>query len=245
MRGLVFSSLVVGLLAASSAAFAVDVRPAADSSPAQTQDVPGLSLWSVPPMTPPDLTPGLGSPGFGALGAGLAVSVSPNAFSGAAPLAPADFAADYVTNLYGSEVGLFGGYNGQPTVFENAPTAGWNLGASVGYAGFYVRAGISDSNNAQYTTLNTDAHQGRLAGLGFRTGELNLHLTYMTAQGNNLDGTEEDSRTWMIGGIYQLSPRIRLNADAFTSGHAVGSVPAMNAATPQGSGARLGLQLRF
>lgn len=243
MRRLLLSALVVSLSVGSSAAYAVDVRSDADSTPAQTQAVPGLSLWSVQPFTAPDLTPGLASPGFGALGSGVAGQAS---LPGATPLPLADFSADYLATVYGSEVGLFGGYNTQPTVFESAPTAGWNFGASLGYGGFYFRAGISDSTSTQYYTLNTDAHQGRLAGLGFRTGGLNLSLTYMTAQGSNLAGTEEDSRTWMIGGIYQLSPRIRLNADAFASGHAAaGTVPAMNAATPQGNGARLGIQLRF
>jgi len=240
MRGLVCISFLIGVLAGSSVASAAEVRQGPDPLPAPSPVLPGLSLWAIQPMEPMDVAPGFYAPVPGM------VADRPFASSTATP--PADFSADYIANLYGGEVGLFGGYNDRPTVFESVPTTGWNVGASLGYAGFYVRAGISDSGANSVPTFALDTHQGWLAGLGFRTGGLNLRLTYMAAQSSNLTGAEEDSRTWMIGGIYQLTPRIRLNADAFTSRdlRTLGAVPSLNnAATPQGNGARLGIQLRF
>jgi predicted porin len=168
---------------------------------------------------------------------------------GANSLVSSDFSASYMTAFNGSEVGFFAGYSGGASLFTAAPTPGWNFGASVGYAGFYVQAGISDNSGGQQRLngdLKSDPKQGWLAGFGYKTGGLNLRLSYLAAQ--SLTANESDTRTWMIGGIYQISSRVRLNADAFTSPRAPAvsnPAAATNVAAPQGTGARVGVQLRF
>ena len=50
-----------------------------------------------------------------------------------------------------------------------------------------------------------------------RGGAFDLRLTYMAAEPIGFTDRDVVSRLWMIGGIYQLTPRVRVNADAFTS----------------------------
>jgi len=142
---------------------------------------------------------------------------------------------------------MFGGYSSRANLFESTPTTGWTFGASVGYAGFYVRGGMSsDAAQAAAKILN-DANRGWLAGFGYEIGAFDLRITYMAAEPIGMTDREVVSRLWMIGGIYQLSPRIRFNADAFTGGRDISTfrtAPA-NAAAPQGTGARVGVQLKF
>ena len=205
-----------------------------------------VALSVITPLTLGSLTPTFGA---------MSIGVAPDSPFGTIPLFGAnslvspDFSASYLTAFNRSEVGLFAGYSGGASLFSAAPTAGWNFGASVGYAGFYLQAGISDNSGAQQRLngdLKVDPKQGWLAGFGYRAGALNLRLSYMAAQ--SVTSSEPDSRTWMIGGIYQLSSRLRLNADAFTSPRAAAvsnPAAATNAAAPQGTGARVGVQLRF
>jgi hypothetical protein len=65
-----------------------------------------------------------------------------------------------------------------------------------------------------------------------------------------MDHTFDNNRLWMVGGIFQLTPRVRLNADAFTGGHDVRGLTNVfsatsNTAAPQGTGGRVGIQLKF
>jgi hypothetical protein len=192
-------------------------------------------------------TIGYVSPAFGA----VTLGVSPQnplvaaPVNGSAALGNSDFSATYKTELYGSQFGVSAGFaNGGGSLFTAEPTPGWSFGASVGYAGFYVHAGISDATQAR---LNSDPGKGWLAGFGYETGALNLRFSYMTAQ--SLATNDGDSRTWMIGGIYRLNSRIRLNADAFTNRDlrtfTTPAAAAAAASAPQGTGARVGVQLRF
>jgi hypothetical protein len=200
------------------------------------------------PIITRSMTPALGR---GTLG------VLPDAHIPEGPLAGAltpptypDFAASAKVGVMGGEFGVFSGYNSRANLFESAPTTGWNFGASVGYAGFYLRAGVSSDAAEAAARIVNDSNRGWLAGLGYEFGAFDLRLTYMASTPIGITDRDVVSRLWMIGGIYQLSPRIRLNADAFTgnrdfrNGATVLTMP-VNSAAPQGTGARVGVQLKF
>jgi hypothetical protein len=241
------AAVLAGLVAGAGTAAAQEARlgsGTAQLSPATVASP--VTLFVNGPLTIGSVTPS-----FGALAVGLTPD-APNVTApllGVTPLMSPDFTASYSADVIGSQIGVFAGYSGGASLFSAAPTPGWNFGASVGYRGFYVQAGISDNSGAQQR-LTGDPKQGWLAGFGYKTGAFNVRLSYMTAQ--SLNAGESDARTWMIGGIYQLSARVRLNADAFTGRdpardprNAVTPAAAVNAAAPQGTGARVGVQLRF
>ncbi len=144
-------------------------------------------------------------------------------------------------------VGVFGGYEERPSALALSPTTSWNFGASVGYAGFYLRGGVNEA--APIGPLV--GTQGVQAGFGYEIGALDLRMTYLTSQriGLGLSPAERemDSQQWSIGGIYQITSRIRLNADAFYGVEPKNAAPVaaspLNA--PPGTGARVGVELRF
>jgi hypothetical protein len=221
-----------------TAAHGAEVRPATQIPAAQVLAVPAPPPVSVSVFEP--VTSGAFTPGFGNATLGVLPDGSP--FQ--------DFTATYKAGLLGSEVGVFGGFNSRANMFESAPTNGWNFGASFGYRGFYLRAGMSSDATLASATLLNDANKGWLAGLGYAFGAFDLRVTYMASQSIGLMNNVPDSRLWMIGGIYQLTPRVRVNADAFTGGRDLRSTtnvltaPAQTVA-PQGTGARVGVQLKF
>lgn len=191
------------------------------------------------------LTMGTLSPAFGS----VTLGVSPAAATNGLWIGGQDVSGGFVTSLYGSQVGLFGGYADRPAPFAQGLATSWNLGASVGYGGFYLRGGFSDVAERGLV----DAWQTWQAGFGYGTGSLDLRVTYVssdavTPAARSIGGL--DTNQWMIGGIYQISPGIRVNADAFygTRKQATpyGRLSATPGATaPQGAGARVGVQLRF
>ncbi|MDX2224609.1 MAG: porin [Rhodospirillaceae bacterium] len=191
------------------------------------------------------LTMGTLSPTFGSVTLGL----SPSAPTNAVWIGGQDVSGGFVTSLYGSQLGVFGGYTDRPTLFAQGLATAWNLGASVGYGGFYLRGGFSDVAERGLV----DAWQTWQAGFGYGTGSLDLRVTYVssdavTPTARNIGGL--DTNQWMIGGIYQISPGIRVNADAFYGTRELatpyGRLSATPGATaPQGAGARVGVQLRF
>ena len=160
-----------------------------------------------------------------------------------------NFSSEYRTTIQGGNVGVFGDVAERPSLFALAPATAWNMGGSLGYAGFYLRAGLS----ATPALGPFQRTQGWQAGLGFATGGFDVRLTFLTAQtGNFTSGeTEMDSQRWMVGGIYRLSSSLRLNADAFyglrdsRTGMFFIPQPAAGTQPPQGTGARVGVQLRF
>ena len=169
---------------------------------------------------------------------------------GTAPLiARTNFSSEYKASVYGGNVGLFGERAELPNLFSPAPASAWNMGGSLGYAGFYLRAGLSGTP-ALGPIQRT---QGWQAGLGFATGGFDLRLTFLTAQtGNFANGDSEmESQRWTLGGIYRLSSSLRLNADAFyglrdsKTGTFFTPQPAAGPQAPPGTGARVGVQLRF
>ncbi|MSO96955.1 MAG: hypothetical protein EXR11_01875 [Rhodospirillaceae bacterium] len=159
-----------------------------------------------------------------------------------------DFAARYSTSIYGSEVGVFARFADRPVFLTTEPRTAFNLGASVGYAGLYVAGGFAGAND---TTLagNFQSSGSWQAGLGYGVGWFDLRLTYSIGDNapaftsRNIDTTQ-----WMLGGMYQVAPWIRFNADAFTGSRLASPGVASaspGASTPQGTGARVGVQLRF
>jgi predicted porin len=156
-----------------------------------------------------------------------------------------DISARYSTHLFGGDVGLFGGYADRPSTLSLAPVSSWNFGATVGYAGVYVLGGVSDS--AAFGPFL--GREGWAAGLGYDMGSFDLRLTY-AAEASELsviNRAEDTQQQITLGGIYSISPRFSLNADAFYSGRERGLLfmSAPTAKTPQGTGARVGVQLRF
>jgi predicted porin len=194
------------------------------------------------------LTPANRTVAFGALSGGPLSAKALNDMTGGSALADAfDIAGAYTADLHGGRVGVYGGYAGRPSTLSLEPDTAWNFGASVGYGGFYIRGEISDITAFG---LLEDV-EGWQAGLSYESGNLDLRLTYAASQSVlGLGAVEQqlDSKQWSIGGIYQITPRLRLNADAFYDMRDNG-VPellvAPTMATPQGTGARVGVQLRF
>lgn len=207
-----------------------------------------LTISAFESVTVGYLTPANRSVAFGALPGEPSAANILNGMSGGLALADAfDIAGKYTANLYGGRIGLYGGYADRPTTLSLIPDTAWTVGASVGFAGFYVRGGISDIAAIGYLQ---DVH-GWEAGFGYETGNLDLRLTYAASQSAGDPGSVErqlDSKQWTLGGDYQISPRLRLNADAFYDMRdsrlsALTVAPTM--VTPQGTGARVGVQLRF
>jgi predicted porin len=160
-----------------------------------------------------------------------------------------DAGGETKARLYGGDVGVFAGMAERPSIFAPTTATAWNVGGSLGYAGFYLRAGLSAT-----TPLGPlQGTQGWQAGFGFASGALDLRLTYLTALTGNLGMAERelDSQQWKLGGIYRLSETVRLNADAFyglrdsRSGMFFTPQGATGNQAPQGTGARVGVQLRF
>jgi predicted porin len=157
-----------------------------------------------------------------------------------------DVSARFSTHLFGGDIGVFGGYADRPSTLSLSPVSSWNFGATVGYAGVYVLGGVSDS--AAFGPFL--GREGWAAGLGYDMGSFDLRLTY-AAEASDVRAVNRSGDTLQqqitLGGIYSISPRFSLNADAFYSGRERGLLylSAPTAKTPQGTGARVGVQLRF
>ena len=162
------------------------------------------------------------------------------------------FNSSYMARGFGASLGVFGQFTGRQAFLTYAPAQAWNFGASVGYAGFYLRGGLSDA--PQLTPLFRG--QGWEAGFGYGTDAFGLRLMMISQTGSLLGVTDQgpNSQQWTIGGMYQISQRLRLNADAFYGARDLHGLyfaaPAAAAVAtqtqpPQGTGARVGIQLRF
>ncbi|MBL8628553.1 MAG: porin [Rhodospirillaceae bacterium] len=160
-----------------------------------------------------------------------------------------DFAARYSTSIYGGEFGVFARYADRPLMWAPETSSAFNFGASVGYAGFYLQGAFTGVND-NVLMHNFQSWQSWQAGFGYGIGAFDVRLTYSMGEGSGAFSNNRniDNNQWMLGGIYQLSPGIRFNADAFLGGRF--SSPGLASAqpgtsTPQGTGARVGVQLRF
>lgn len=236
---------MIPALAAAVLIFAGSTVRAADTAPVAA---PSASLSSLFVSSMDALTIGI-TPAYGVLGAS-ALPVTARAVGGGMGIADiSNFSSEFTTSISGGNVGLFGERAELPTLFAPAPVSAWNMGGSLGYAGFYLRAGLSGTP-ALGPFQRT---QGWQAGLGFASGGFDFRLTFLTAQTGNFSGgeTEMESQRWTLGGIYRLSSSLRLNADAFyglrdsRTGMFFTPQPAAGTQAPPGTGARVGVQLRF
>lgn len=170
--------------------------------------------------------------------------VGRRAVGGLGVIGAQDVSARYSTHFLGGDFGVYGGYADQPSTLALSPASSWNFGATVGYAGVYVLGGVSDTNSFGPFI----GREGWAAGLGYEIGSVDLRLTY-AAQGSDIGRVSRvaESQQITLGGIYAFSSRFRLNADAFYSDYSHGTayLTAPNTKAPQGTGARVGVQLRF
>jgi hypothetical protein len=199
-----------------------------------------------------DLTIGAFSPTYGVVTLPVAANTGTLSISSLpwSLAAGQDFSAGVSTALYGGEVGVFARVSDRPTLLAAQPATSYNIGAAVGYAGFYLQGALAGANDRIAQTLLPSSWHWLQAGLGYGVGSLDVRLTYSMAQGSPaFSGARSfDNNQWMLGGIYQLSPAIRLNADAFYGeGFATLAAPAtaVGPSAPQGTGARVGVQLKF
>ncbi|MGE3475427.1 MAG: hypothetical protein AB7H70_06430 [Rhodospirillaceae bacterium] len=187
---------------------------------------------------------GYQSPATGAFSLGAPIVGGRRAVGGLGVSRTQDVSARYSTHFLGGDVGVYGGYADQPSTLALSPVSSWNFGATVGYAGVYVLGGVSDTSSFGPFI----GREGWAAGLGYDFGSMNLRLTY-AAEGSDIGRVSRvaEQQQITLGGIYSFSSRFRLNADAFYSDYSHGTayLTAPNAKTPQGTGARVGVQLRF
>jgi predicted porin len=186
---------------------------------------------------------GYQSPVTGAFSLGAPI-VGRHTVGGVGVSSAQDVSARYSTHFLGGDFGVYGGYADQPSTLALSPVSSWTFGATVGYAGVYVLGGVSDTSSFGPFI----GREGWAAGLGYEIGSVDLRLTY-AAQGSDVGRVSRvaESQQITLGGIYSFSSRFRLNADAFYSDYSHGTayLSAPNAKAPQGTGARVGVQLRF
>ncbi len=159
-----------------------------------------------------------------------------------------DFAARYSTSIYGSEVGLFARFSDRPVFLSTATSTAFNLGASVGYGGFYLQGAVTGMNDNSLQR-RLQSWQAMQAGFGYGGAAFDVRLNYAIGVSTPaFAGRSFDNSQWMLGGIYQFTPGIRFNADAFVGSNLTSpglASAAPGASAPQGTGARVGVQLRF
>lgn len=150
---------------------------------------------------------------------------------------PVDIYGTYSASVFGGEVGVFGGVADSRSAFSMEPTISRTVGASVGYAGFYLRGAYQDAGPDGLL----DGRRAWQAGLGYGSGDFDLRVTYVQSAFLQGSPAELEGKQWMIGGLVQLTPSILLNANAFY----IDRETIMPTVEPPGTGARVGLQLRF
>lgn len=148
-----------------------------------------------------------------------------------------DMYGSYATSFLGGQFGVFGGVKDQQSAFAMELTTSRTVGASVGYGGFYLRGAYQDAGPDGLL----DGRRAWQAGFGYGSGDFDVRLTYVESAFVQGSPTELEGKQWMIGGLMQVTPSILLNANAFI----VDRELAMPTVEPPGTGARVGVQLRF
>lgn len=239
------AAFAVGLIALiTRSAAAEDVRPGRSVI---TTSASGIDLQATPDsaLTIGYLTPAYGAGTLGMLPSTLLSSRSLSGMKMGWGLARAlATGGKYTMPVSIGRLGVFGEHTERPSILALTPTTSWNFGGSVGYRGFYLQGGVSEV--AAIGPLV--GIQGMQAGFGYEVGNLDVRVTYLTSQSVGPAEHEIDGKQWSIGGIYNITSHIRLNADAFygvgeTRGSALSAQPPL--ASPPGTGARVGVQLRF
>jgi len=198
-------------------------------------DVP-VSFVSDPTLlSPTDLTIGYSLPAFGTFSV-----TAPDTFGAASltPRAPSgDVQGQYATKLFGGQVGVFGEVTDQPSAFAMEPSTSRTVGASVGYGGFYLRGAVQSADSDGLI----DSRRAWQAGFGYGTDAFDVRLTYAESDFTQTGLIELDGKQWMLGGLVQLTPSILLDANAFY----VDRQKLVPTVEPPGTGARVGVRLRF
>lgn len=143
----------------------------------------------------------------------------------------------FTTSVLGGDVGVFGGVEDVRSAFAMEPAVSRTVGASVGYAGFYLQGAYQDAGPDGLL----DGRRAWQAGLGYGSDDFDVRVTYVQSAFLQGSPTELEGKQWMIGGLVQLTPSILLNANAFY----IDQEMIMPTVEPPGTGARVGLQLRF
>ncbi|MEQ9111825.1 MAG: hypothetical protein RIF37_03280 [Rhodospirillaceae bacterium] len=143
----------------------------------------------------------------------------------------------YATSFLGGQLGVFGGVTDQQSAFALEQTTSRTVGAALGYAGFYIRGAYQAAGSDGLI----DGRRAWQAGLGYGSGAFDVRVTYVESAFTQGSPTELEGKQWMIGGLVQITPTLLLNANAFYVDREV----AMPTVEPPGTGARVGVQLRF
>jgi len=204
-------------------------------------DVPVSFVTESGLTTATDLTIGYSLPAFGVF------SVSAPTLSDEANLLPSsslradaqaqDVQGQYATTLFGSQIGVFGEVADQPTAFSLTPQTSRTVGASVGYGGFYLSGAFQSAGSDGLI----DSRRAWQAGLGYGSGAFDVRVTYAESDFAQTGLVELEGKQWMIGGLVQLTPSILLDANAFY----VDREQVVPTVEPPGTGARVGVRLRF
>ncbi|MGB1876533.1 MAG: porin [Rhodospirillaceae bacterium] len=203
------------------------------------QELPVSFTAGVDVVTDTDLTIGYTLPTLGIFGLDLEASSetwTDSSMSLAQRVAD-DAYGSYATSFKGGQFGVFGGVKDEQSAFAMELTTSRTVGASVGYAGFYVRGAYQDSGPDGLL----DGRRAWQAGLGYGSSDFDVRLTYVESAFVQGSPTELEGKQWMIGGLVQVTPSILLNANAYI----VDRELAMPTVEPPGTGARVGVQLRF
>lgn len=191
-------------------------------------------------LTNPELTIGYTLPAFGTFNldadeqtSSWSTSLTPSND----PSLDGDGYGSFATSVFGGQVGVFGGMTDQQNAFALETTTSRTIGASVGYAGFYLSGAYQDAGPDVFL----EGRRAWQAGLGFGSGDFDVRVTYVQSAFAQGGPTELEGKQWMIGGLVQLTPSILLNANAFIIDREL----AMPTVEPPGTGARVGVQLRF
>lgn len=191
-------------------------------------------------LTTPELTIGYTLPAFGTFTLNAddpAFGLSDGLPSSADTSVNAEGYGSFATSVFGGQVGVFGGMTDEQSAFALETTTSRTIGASVGYAGFYLRGAYQDAGPDAFL----EGRRAWQAGLGFGSGDFDVRVTYVQSAFAQGGPTELEGKQWMIGGLVQLTPSILLNANAFIIDREL----AMPTVEPLGTGARVGVQLRF
>ncbi len=204
-------------------------------------DVPVSFVADSELLTATDLTIGYTLPAFGVFSVSAPTSGEEitllQAPSRLTDVSGQDVQGQYATTLFGSQIGVFGEVVDQPTAFALEPQTSRTVGASVGYGGFYL-SGAFQSAGSDGLIESRRAWQ---AGFGYGSTAFDVRLTYAESDYAQTGLMELEGKQWMIGGLVQLTPSILLDANAFY----VDREQIVPTVEPPGTGARVGVRLRF
>lgn len=212
-----------------------------DETPEDTAiDLPVSFTVPAEAMADPELTIGYTLPALGTFN--LDANEAASSWSSPLPQTPdqpfnTEGYGSFATSVFGGQVGVFGGMTDQQNAFALESTTSRTIGASVGYAGFYLSGAYQDAGPDVFL----EGRRAWQAGLGFGSGDFDVRVTYAQSAFAQGGPTELEGKQWMIGGLVQLTPSILLNANAFIADREL----AMPTVEPPGTGARVGVQLRF